>query len=100
MAQTTVSLNNASKPAPRWYRKFKKIWTNTENTILALLVFKYPAESPVFLIIKIVSSYIIENLDTLIANGEQYVKNDIANSSAGPGGGQNPSNPGGLPPKP
>jgi hypothetical protein len=45
---TTISTTNSGKQAPRWFRKFKKIWVNTENAALVLLVFKFPAESPVF----------------------------------------------------
>lgn len=68
--------NNAKKPAPKWFRKFKKIWSNTENTVIAiLLIMGYTAEAPLLLIIKLSSSYILNNLDTLLANGDDYVSN-------------------------
>lgn len=66
----SIRLNNSGKPAPKWFRKFKKIYSNAENAALMLLVFKYPAESPVFAIIKIGSSFLMETLDTLLADEE------------------------------
>jgi hypothetical protein len=65
-------MSNSRKPAPRWFRKFKKIFTNTENAVLTLLVIKFPADSPIFLIIKIGSSWLLETMETVLANGEEY----------------------------
>jgi hypothetical protein len=64
---------NSNKPAPRWYRKFKKVFSNTENFVIGiLLVMGYGAESTLLLIIKLSTSFLLNNLDTIIANGEEY----------------------------
>lgn len=71
-----ISKDNIGKPSPKWYRKFKKIFSNTENFIIALLmVTGYTSEAPLLLIIKLSTSFILNNLDTLIANGDDYVSN-------------------------
>lgn len=77
MTETTVKISNSGKPAPRWFRKFKKIFSNTENFILGLLlIMGHSSDAPLLLIIKLSSSFILENLETLIANGESYQKNE------------------------
>ena len=101
MANTTLSVSNTSKPAPRWYRILKKIiYTITGSSVVTGTLQRFGVSDADCLLIM---GWIIlsgELLDSILANGEQYVKEDIANSSAGPGGSTNPSNPGGLPPKP
>lgn len=68
-----LSSANWNRPAPRWYRKFKKIFSNCENFILAILMIKgHAADAPLLLIIKLSTSFILNNLDTLLANGEEY----------------------------
>lgn len=63
-----MSISNSGKRSPRWFRILKKVLANTENTILAvLLIMGYTAEAPAFLIYKIASSYIMNNLDTILA---------------------------------
>lgn len=65
---STVNINNSGKQAPRWFRILKKVLANTENTVLAiLLVMGYTAEAPGFLIYKIASSFLMNNLDTILA---------------------------------
>lgn len=72
-------IQNANKPAPRWYRKFKKIFSNVENFVLTLLMIQgTAADAPVLLIIKLCTSFILNNLDTLMANGEDYITVDGA----------------------
>lgn len=62
-----------NKPAPRWYRITKKIWSNTENLVLAiLLIYGHGEGSFQLIIFKISSSFLKENLDTLLSNGEEY----------------------------
>ncbi len=63
-----------NKPAPKWYRVTKKIWSNTENFVIALLLMTgHSAESLGFLIFKLSSSFIKDNLDTLlVSDSEDY----------------------------
>jgi len=77
-----MKLSAASgRPAPRWFRIFKKVWTNTENTVIALLLIKgYTSEAPLLLIIKLISSYILVNLDTILVNGQRYIDVDELDS--------------------
>ena len=59
MANTTISANNSNRPAPKWFRKFKKIFSNTENLVLAVLMIKGRAsDSPLLLIIKLSTSFV------------------------------------------
>ena len=75
MADVTVSVQNASKPAPRWFRKFKKIYENTENAVIVLLLATgHAQESFLILCIKTGSSVLLSNMETLLANGEDYQK--------------------------
>ena len=64
-----LSVNNSGKQAPRWFRKFKKIFINTENTAIAILMLMgHEAESFLILVIKLITSWILENLETILAN--------------------------------
>lgn len=76
MADTTLKISNAGKPAPRWFRKFKKIFVNTENAALVLLLYKFPADGIVIAAIKIGSSWLLENMETILANGENYTSSE------------------------
>ena len=71
----SLSLSNTGKKAPRWFRILKKVLANTENTVLGiLLIMGYTAEAPAFLIYKIASSYVMNNLDTLLVADEEEAK--------------------------
>jgi hypothetical protein len=73
MPQTNININNSGKPAPRWFRKFKKVWTNTETAVIILLLATgYASESFLMLCIKTASSWVLENLETILANGQEY----------------------------
>jgi hypothetical protein len=63
-----MNVSNSGRQAPKWYRKFKKIFTNTENTaIVVLMMMGYGADSMTILLLKVGTSYVLENLDTLLA---------------------------------
>lgn len=82
MANTTISRNNIGSPAPRWFRKFKKIFNHIENFVIGiLLIMGYSNSSVVLLIIKLTTSFILETLETLLGNGEKY---SSANKFIGP----------------
>lgn len=75
---TTVSLNNTRKPAPKWFRKTKKatgILTVAANVMVAswgftdqLLVTKLQLWCTVGI------GAILEALEALLANGEDYAE--------------------------
>jgi hypothetical protein len=70
----TISPSNIHKPAPKWFRRFKRIWINTENAaIVLLLAIGYAESSLLILGIKTGTSWLLENLSILLANGEEYV---------------------------
>lgn len=76
MAEISISPGNSNKPAPKWFRKFKKIWVNTETAaIVMLLAMGYTSESLLILGIKTGTSWLLENLETILANGDDYVSN-------------------------
>jgi hypothetical protein len=65
---TTLSVDNSGKQAPRWFRIFKKIYINTENTAIAYLLLKgYTEASILILAVKMGSSWLLENLETVMA---------------------------------
>lgn len=67
-----LSVNNSGKQAPKWFRKFKKIFTNTETAaIIILLAMGYASESFMMLCIKTGSAWLLENLETVLAEPEE-----------------------------
>lgn len=70
LTSTTLQVGNSGKQSPKWFRKFKKIYTNLESAALALAVYKWPQDSATFAFIKIGSSTFIENLETLLADAD------------------------------
>ncbi|MFT3679415.1 MAG: hypothetical protein QM791_04030 [Ferruginibacter sp.] len=75
---------NSKKPAPKWFRKFKNIFTDTENSlILILLAMGYGAESLVILLIKVGTSWILRTLETILTNGEEYAPAGTTNELEG-----------------
>lgn len=106
MANQTFSVNNASKPAPKWWRKL-------ENGLLLILIpaavaiiqgFHFDDElfaARLMLYINIGLVAIIKFIGVMLANGEDYgpAEKLPETYAEGPGGSTNP-NPGGLPPKP
>jgi len=74
MAKTKFGKSQINKPAPLWFRKFKKIWSNCENlAIVILLGMGYQQDSLLMLLIKTISNFILENLEVLLGNGQYYV---------------------------
>lgn len=68
-----ISMGNSGRPSPRWFRKFKKVWTNTETAAIVLLLsVGYANESFLILCIKTATNWLLENLETILANGEEY----------------------------
>lgn len=79
--KTSISISNGIKPPPRWFRKFKKIFENTENAaIILLMATGHTQDSFLILCIKTGTSVLLSNMETLLANGEEYKKSDDANS--------------------
>jgi hypothetical protein len=66
---STLSIDNSGKQAPKWFRKFKKVFTNTETAaIIILLAMGYASESFLMLCIKTGSAWLLENLETVLAD--------------------------------
>lgn len=79
MANVSLGLSNANKPAPKWFRKMKKaigILTIAANTMIAswnsgdeMLKTKLQLWCTVGI------GAILEALETMLANGDDYVSN-------------------------
>lgn len=79
MGQTTLSTDNVHKPAPRWFRRVKKavlILTVAANAMIAswgltdqLMVTRLQLWCTVGIVA------ILEALEALLANGEDYTSN-------------------------
>jgi hypothetical protein len=79
MGNTTISLDNHGKPAPKWFRKFKKaimVLTVAANVMIGSWGLKDPllvARLQLWCTVGIIA--ILEALEALLANGEDYVSN-------------------------
>jgi hypothetical protein len=79
MANATISLANAKKPAPKWFRKTKKavyILTTAANVMIA----QWPTgdelvKTRLQLWCTIGIAAVMEALEALLANGDDYVSN-------------------------
>ena len=70
---------------PNWFRKLDKVTSLTSNTIvLVLLAMGYAEDSLIMLIVRIITSYIMNILDIFITD------TSVVNRNAGPGGSSNP----------
>lgn len=68
-----LSTSNSGRPAPRWFRITKKIWSNTENLVIGvLLVTGHTDNSLSLLIFKLASSFVKDTLESVMSNGEEY----------------------------
>jgi len=77
MSNTTISTDNLSKPAPRWYRRLKRaIYLLQAGGILtgALTRLNITAEDQLFIVACMTVG--LEVLGALLANGEIYSNND------------------------
>lgn len=74
MPQTTLSPENAGKPAPRWFRKTKRAVTVLADTaVIMLLATGHAQNSIIMLWCRVGISGVLTALETLLANGEDYV---------------------------
>lgn len=80
MANTTLSVNNIGKPAPKWFRKLKRaigILTLAGNVMVQSWGLPDPlmvARIQIWCTIGI--GAIMEALEVMMANGEEYVQAD------------------------
>lgn len=66
-------VSNMKKPAPRWFRKFKRAFGHTENFVIGILLLNgFTSDAPIMLMIKMGTSFVLEILETFSANGEEY----------------------------
>lgn len=78
MANTTVKLSNAAKPAPKWFRKAKKavaILTVAANVMIGSWGLENPllvARLQLWCTVGIIA--ILEAFEAVLANGEEYAK--------------------------
>lgn len=78
-----IGMNSLNKPAPRWLRISKKLISNTINFAMAiLLLLGYTDSSLVMLIIKLSQSFIMDQLETFMSNGEVYAEQNTTTVSA------------------
>ena len=76
MGKTTLNLNNANKPAPKWFRKVKKatmILTVAANVMIGSWGLKDPllvARLQLWCTVGIIA--ILEAFEAVLANGEEY----------------------------
>jgi hypothetical protein len=77
MANTTIDLNNSNKPAPRWFRKLKKALTLLSDTAIVMLLAQgYTENSLTMLWLRVGLSGILQTLEIVLANGEEYSKTE------------------------
>ena len=67
--------DNISKPAPQWFRITKKVLANAENLVIGvLLITGHGDNSQAMLIYKVVSSFVMSTLDSILTNGQEYAQ--------------------------
>lgn len=78
MAETTIKLSNTNKPAPRWFRKLKNASGYLiDGAIIIMLASGTHADSFWMLISRIGYSRVMAAIEALIANGDDYVSNQV-----------------------
>lgn len=71
-------INNINRPAPKWYRIAKPVYSQFENMVIAAWMIYSPADCPELLLFKVVSSFIKETLDImLVSQTEEYTQKPI-----------------------
>ncbi len=79
MANTTIGLGNLHKPAPKWFRKLKKavgILTIAANTMVASWTTgDEMLKTKIQLWCTVGIGAILEALEAMLANGDDYVSN-------------------------
>mgnify|MGYP003456840898 CR=1 FL=1 len=80
MGKTTIKISNAGKPAPRWFRKFKKV-TGILTVVANAMIASWPSADEMLkmkiqLWCTIGIGGILEALEVLLANGEEYKNSD------------------------
>lgn len=79
MPNTTVSVNNVNKPAPKWFRRLKKalgILTVAANVMISSWGFQdVVLTTKLQLWCTVGIGAILEALEALLANGDDYVSN-------------------------
>jgi len=74
---TTLSTENSNKPAPKWFRKLKKALTLLSDTaIVMLLAMGFAENSLLMLCLRVGLSGVLQSLEVLLANGEEYTKTE------------------------
>jgi hypothetical protein len=77
MPHLTASITNVNKPAPRWFRKTKKALTMLADTAcVMLLAMGHQENSLIMLWCRVGLSGVLQSLEALLANGEEYVAVD------------------------
>lgn len=59
-------------PAPRWFRITKVILSNTMDFIIGVLLLMGKSDDTILLIIKLSQSFIMQQLEVFLSNGEVY----------------------------
>lgn len=77
MAETSVSIKNLNKPAPKWFRKLKRAVSLLSDTAVVMLLSMGQAEnSLVILWCRVGISGIMNALEIILANGEEYTQTE------------------------
>ncbi|NCT92956.1 MAG: hypothetical protein GXC72_00905 [Chitinophagaceae bacterium] len=68
-------IENTKKPAPRWFRKTKRAAEMLSDTAIVMLIsMGYAENSLVMLWLRVGLSGILNTLEMVLANGEEYTK--------------------------
>lgn len=77
MGQTTLSTQNAAKPAPKWFRKLKTATGYIVDGVLTFMLATGHTENSVtMLALRIGYGRLMSALEALLANGEDYKPSD------------------------
>lgn len=85
MAEVTASLGNINKPAPRWYRKAKRvIGLLSGPTVMAVFQIFHLSDKQMASVATIIAFLptALEVFNAILANGEEYKPADTAPDAA------------------
>ena len=79
MGKTSININNASKPAPKWYRKTRRVLALLSGPSFFAVFVIFDLSEKAIADIGVFISWLptlLEILNVLLANGEEYVSID------------------------
>lgn len=84
MAEISLSVKNVNKPAPKWFRKLKSASGYlVDGAIVMMLALGHQDNSFIMLLLRVGYSRVMSALESILANGDDYVSNGTKTENDG-----------------